>query len=104
MTCPDLGKTRGYSRPLSATVTDGVLHAEDKDTNKANWLTIDGTIPPGGKTTLSARGLTGDSSFSVDGSKAGSSYSYSIDARFEGARGSGKRNELRPCKVDFVKR
>jgi uncharacterized caspase-like protein len=104
VTCPDLGKVRGYSRPLSATVADGVLHAEDKDPNKSNWLTIDGTIPPGGKTTLSARGLTGDSSFTVGGGKAGSSYSYSIDAQFEATRGTGKRNELRPCKVDFVKR
>ena len=104
VSCPDAGKVRGYSRPLSATVTDGVLHADDKDVNKANWLTIEGTIPPDGKARLSARGLTGDSIYTVGGGAAGSPYSYTIDAQFERTRGSGKRNELRPCKVDFVKR
>lgn len=102
--CPDAGKVRGYSRPLSATVTDGVLHAEDKDPGKPNTLVIDGTIPQNGKTTLSASGLTGDSAYSVGGVAAGKPYSYTIDAQFERTRGSGKRNELRPCTVSFVKR
>jgi hypothetical protein len=104
VTCADLGKTRGYTRFLTATVTDGVLRAEDKEPNKTNWLTIDGTIPPGGKATLSARGLTGSSAFTVGGGPAGSAYTYTIDAQFEATRGTGKRNELRPCKLDFVKR
>ena len=104
MSCADVGKVRGYSRPLTATVTDGVLHAEDKDTNKSNWLTIDGVIPKGGKATLNAKGLTGNSAYAVGGVKPGSVYSYSIDAQFEATHGSGKRNELRPCTVEFVKR
>ena len=104
VSCPDIGKVRGYSRPLSATVTDGVLHAEDKEPSKTNWLKIDGIIPPGGKTTLSAQGLTGDRAFTIGGGAAGSLYSYTIDAQFEPLRGSGKRNEVRPCKVVFVKR
>ena len=104
VTCSDIGKTRGYTRYLSATVADGVLRAEDKDPSKANWLAIEGSIPAGGKTTLNARGLTGDSVFTVGGAKAGSPYSYTIDVQFEATRGSGKRNELRPCNVDFVKR
>ncbi|WP_291617582.1 caspase family protein [Bradyrhizobium sp.] len=102
--CPDVGKTRGYSRMLSATVTDGFLRADDRETGKKNWLAIDGTIPASGKTTLSARGLTGNSDFTVGGGAAGSPYSYTIDAQFERSRGSGKRNEVRPCKVEFVKR
>ena len=104
VSCPDLGKTKGYTRFLSGTVTDGVLHAEDQDPSKPNWLAIDGTIPAGGKTTLSARGLTGNSAFTLGGLKPGSPYAYTIDAQFEPARGSGKRNELRPCNLIFVKR
>jgi len=104
ISCPDLGKTRGYTRFLSGTVADGVLRAEDKQSGKTNWLTVEGTIPAGGKTTLNARGVTGDSAFTVGGGAAGTSYSYTIDAQFEPTRGSGKRNELRPCKVDFVRR
>ena len=104
VTCADVGKTRGYSRVLSATVTDGFLRADDRDTGKKNWLAIDGAIPASGKTTLSARGLTGSSDFTVGGSAAGSPYSYTIDAQFDRSRGSGKRNEVRPSKLDFVKR
>jgi len=57
-----------------------------------------------GKTTLSARGLTGPSAYTVNNSAPGSPYGYTIDAQFERSRGSGKRNELRPCSFTFVKR
>ncbi len=55
MNCPTAGKVQGYTRPLTATVTNGVIHAEDPNRGKPNWLNIDGQIPADGKTTLSAR-------------------------------------------------
>ena len=65
---------------------------------------IDGDIAEDGKATLTARGLTGDSVYTLGGAKPGSPYSYTIDAKFERDRGTGKRNELRPCAVTFAKR
>jgi uncharacterized caspase-like protein len=103
VSCTAAGKAQAYTRLLTATVKDGVFHAEDQE-SKSNWLAIDGEIPPGGKTTLSAKGLTGNAAFSVGSVQAGTPYAYTIDAQFERARGTGKRNELRPCTLNFAKR
>jgi len=65
---------------------------------------IDGDIAPDGKATFTAKGLTGDAVYSVGGVKSGTSYAYTIDAQFERRRGTGKRNELRPCTLTFAKR
>jgi hypothetical protein len=104
VSCATSGKAQGYTKGLSATVTNGVFHAEDSDQRGTNTLAIDGQIPAGGKTTLSARGLTGQSGYTVNNAAPGSPYSYTIDVQFEPTRGSGKRNELRPCSFIFVKR
>jgi hypothetical protein len=104
VSCANAGNVKGYVRSLSATVVDGAFHAEDQSTGKSNWLLIDGRIGPDGKATLNAKGLTGDAVYSVGGIKAGSPYASTIDARFERMRGTGKRNELRPCTLTFAKR
>jgi len=102
--CASAGKALGYTRVLSATVTNGVLHAEDPEPRTTNTLAIDGQIPADGKATLSARGTSGPSVYTVNNATPGSPYAYTIDAQFEHTRGSGKRNELRPCNFIFVKR
>jgi Caspase domain len=104
VSCTNSGKALGYVRTLSATIASGVFHAQDLDQGKPNWLAIDGQIPPDGKTTLSARGTTGPSAYTVNDAAPGSAYAYTIDAQFERTRGTGKRNELRPCSFTFVKR
>lgn len=104
ISCTNSGKALGYTRSLSATVTNGALHAEDLEPRTNNTLAIDGQIPADGKTTLSARGMTGPSAYTVNNAVPGSPYAYTIDAQFERTRGSGKRNELRPCSFTFVKR
>jgi hypothetical protein len=104
VSCPDASSARGYTRLLSATVRDGAFRAEDQATGRPNWLLIDGDIAADGKATLNARGLTGDSVYTINGAKPGSPYFYTIDAQFERNRGTGKRNELRPCAVTFAKR
>lgn len=102
--CASSGKALGYTRTLSATIAGGVFHAEDRDPRTNSTLAIDGQVSADGKTTLSARGLTGPSAYTVNNSAPGSPYGYTIDAQFERSRGSGKRNELRPCSFTFVKR
>jgi hypothetical protein len=104
LNCPASGKAQGYTRPLSGTVTNGVFHAEAQVRDGANRLEIDGQIPADGKTTLSARGTTGASAYTLNDLAPGSPYAFTIDAQFDRNRGSGKRNEARPCNLIFVKR
>ncbi|TGN85239.1 caspase family protein [Bradyrhizobium yuanmingense] len=102
--CASLGKALAYTRALSATVANGVFHAEDRDPRTNSTLEINGQISADGKSTLSARGLTGPSAYTMNNIAPGSPYAYTIDAQFERSRGSGKRNERRPCSFTFLKR
>lgn len=104
LNCSTSGKAQGFTRPLVATVTNGVFHAEVQGPGGANRLEIDGQIPADGKTTLSARGTTGASTYTLGNVPPGSPYAFTVDAQFERSRGSGKRNEARPCNLVFVKR
>jgi len=104
LNCVPTGKIQGFTRPLSATVANGVFHAEAQSQNGINWLEIDGQIPPDGKTTLSARGTTGASTYSLNNLPPGTPYVFTVEAQFERTRGSGKRNEARACNLVFVKR
>jgi len=104
VSCQNDGKILGYTRSLSAVVTDGVLRAEDQSSGKTNWLLIEGEIARDGKALLKANGLTGDPKYSVGQIKPGIPYRYTVDAQFDRTRGSGKRNELRPCTLAFAKR
>ncbi len=102
--CASSGEALGYTRALSATIANGVFHAEDRDPRRNSTLAIDGQLSADGKSTLSARGLTGPSAYSLNNVAPGSPYAYTIDAQFERSRGTGKRNEQRPCSFTFVKR
>ncbi|UPJ30194.1 caspase family protein [Bradyrhizobium sp. CW1] len=105
LNCLATGKAQGFTRPLVATVTNGVLHAEAQDPgNNINRLEIDGQIPADGKTTLSARGTTGASAYTLNNLAPGSPYAFTVDAQFDRTRGTGKRNEARACNLVFVKR
>ncbi len=104
LNCQASGKAQGFTMPLAGTVTNGVFHAEIQGKDGVNRLEIDGQIPADGKTTLSARGTTGASTYTLNNTAPGSPYAFTIDAQFERTRGSGKRNEARPCNLIFVKR
>ena len=81
-----------------------VGHAEAQGRDGVNRLEIDGQIPADGKTTLSARGTTGASTYTLNNLAPGSPYAFTVDAQFDRNRGSGKRNEARACNLVFVKR
>lgn len=104
LNCPPAGKAQGFTRPLVATVTNGVFHAVGLGRDGVNRLEIDGQIPADGKTTLSARGTTGASAYVLNNLAPGSPYVFTVDAQFERTRGTGKRNEARACNLTFVKR
>ncbi|WP_092028508.1 caspase family protein [Bradyrhizobium sp. OK095] len=104
LNCPTAGKAQGFTRGLAGTVANGVFHAEAQNQNGVNRLEIDGQIPANGKTTLSARGTTGASTYTLNNLPPGSPYAFTVDAQFDRTRGNGKRNEARACNLVFVKR
>ena len=107
MTCPDnteKSAARGYKRQFPAQVKNGVLQGEIGVAESAGWLRIEGPIDADGSARLDARGRTGEPDFAVQHPPPSSPYSFHIDARFDGARGSGRRLEQRACNFVFERR
>jgi hypothetical protein len=91
-------------RPVPGTVEDGVLRGETSKERVPNWISMDGQIGPNGKATLIVHRRTNDPKYVVGQSKPGSPYVSTVSAQFNGSTETGKRVELRPCTVNFVKR
>ena len=107
MTCPnntEKSAARGYKRQFPAQVKNGVLQGEIGVADSAGWLRIDGSIDADGSARLDAHGRTGEPDFAVQHPPPSSPYSFHIEARFEGARGSGRRLEQRVCNFAFERR
>jgi hypothetical protein len=66
-------------------------------------LRLVGQIQPEVTAALDSIGLTGDPKFAVGRPQKGSPYAYHVAAHFDGASGTGKRLEVRPCDLRFVK-
>jgi DNA-binding SARP family transcriptional activator len=103
LVCPSVGTVQGYTYRFSAGVKDGILHGETGIAGTPAWLAIDGPIRADGRAILSAKGLVGNPATAFALTKTGTSYSYTIEASFDGTQGSGNRLELRPCTVSFTK-
>ena len=101
--CPKWEGALGYLKVFPVMVSDGHLHGQYDKQYQPNSLTLEGTIQPDGRASIMANGVTGPSKFNLDQVPEGNSFSYNITARFERAHGHGKRTELRPCDVDFVR-
>ena len=66
--------------------------------------TLSGQIGAGGDALLIMQGLTGNTNYTVGYANPGTPFRYTITAHFDSANGTGKRNEMRNCVLDFVKR
>jgi hypothetical protein len=93
----------GFTFVFPATVSGGRLHGQYGTLGQAPSLTYDGTIQPDGRASITANGLTGNSAYNVSQTQKGVPYGYHFIAQFEGAHGHGKKTEIRPCDVDFVR-
>lgn len=104
VSCANYRDALGYSYQFVSTVKDGALHGLHGTEGQPGSLVIDGTIAPDGKASLYAKGRTGSKEY-VPGrdTPRGTEYGYNIEAQFEGASGSGKRVEGRPCSFKFAK-
>jgi hypothetical protein len=88
---------------MAVTVKDGALRSEYLTPGTPGWLLITGAVEADGKARLAAKGLTGDPAYTVNKSKSGTPYGFTIDAQFDGASGTGKRIEIRPCDLKFAR-
>jgi hypothetical protein len=107
MTCPnntEKSAARGYKRQFPAQVKNGVLRGEIGVADSAGWLRIEGPIGADGNARLDARGRTGDPDYAAAHPPPSSPYSFHIEARFDGAHGSGRRLEQRACDFVFERR
>ena len=103
LSCPPAGKSAAYTRLMAVTVKDGALRSEYQTPGTPGWLLITGAVEADGKARLAAKGLTGDPAYTVNKSKSGTPYGFTIDAQFDGASGTGKRIEIRPCDLKFAR-
>jgi class 3 adenylate cyclase len=103
LACAKTDVAQGFKFDFAAQVTGGVLHGQFGTEGTPSSLAVDGKLQPDGTAYLEANGHTGEPGY-AGGAPKGSPYSYHIDARFEGSRGTGKRVELRPCDFTFVRR
>ncbi|MCC6468348.1 MAG: caspase family protein [Alphaproteobacteria bacterium] len=94
---------KGYTLNFPAEVKDGVFIGQFASPNTPASLTVNGTIQADGSALLSAVGRTGDEEYAIGRLQKGSNYRYTVTARFDGARGSGTRNEARACNLTFVR-
>ncbi len=95
--------TLGYSNEFVVQVKDGYLRGERLTEGTPSWLLLQGNIQPDGIANLVAKGLTADPKFTLKGLPKGTPYGFDVAARFDGSRGTGRRMQLRPCDVTFIK-
>jgi class 3 adenylate cyclase len=93
----------GYTMQFDAQVKDGEFHGQYGAEGAAGSLAVSGTLQPDGTALLNANGLTGDPARTIGRLQRGSPYAFHATARFEASRGTGRRVELRPCDLTFVK-
>ncbi|HEV7574770.1 MAG TPA: hypothetical protein VGO85_01890 [Caldimonas sp.] len=107
MSCPNNSEksaARGYKRQFPARVEGGVLHGETGVADAPGWLRLDGRIGADGSALIDANGRTGDPDYAVSHPPAASSYAFHVEARFDDARGTGKRLEQRVCSFVFERK
>ena len=95
---------KGYSFDFPASVLNGRLFGSRGAQGSEGALQVEGTIGPDGQALLQARGRTSDPAYAANEPPAGTPYSYDIQARFDDARGSGKRLQQRACDFTFARR
>ncbi|MBA3506218.1 MAG: hypothetical protein H0T80_10625 [Betaproteobacteria bacterium] len=93
----------GYTFEFLAQVKDGVLRGENRTEGVAGWLRLQGDIQPDGSAKLDAKGLTDNPKFAMKGVQSSTPYAYTVAARFDGARGTGRRLQARACDLTFAK-
>ena len=102
-TCPEQDGTLGYALRFFGTVKDGVFHALSGTEGQPPYLALDGHIEADGTATLLGTGMTGDPKYALNSQRKGTKVVFHLKAVFSDNRGTGRREELRPCEAVFAK-
>ena len=104
VSCEAARDALGYSFRFVSEVKGGNLRGVHGTEGQPSSLVIEGRISADGTAKLYATGRTGSKEY-VPGrdTPRGTEYSYSIDAHFKDASGTGKRIEGRACSFEFEK-
>lgn len=104
VSCEGARDALGYSFRFVSEVKNGHFRGLHGTEGKPSSLLIEGTVSGDGSAKLYATGRTGSKEY-VPGrdTPRGTEYSYSIEAHFKDATGSGTRVEGRPCSLQFEK-
>jgi hypothetical protein len=104
VSCEGARDALGYSFRFVSEVKNGNFRGLHGTEGKPSSLLIEGTVGADGSGKLYATGRTGSKEY-VPGrdTPRGTQYSYSIEAHFKGATGTGTRLEGRPCSFQFEK-
>jgi hypothetical protein len=105
VSCENARDALGYSFRFVSEVKDGNFRGLHGTEGEPSSLLIEGKIDAEGTGKLYATGRTGSKEY-VPGrdTPRGTEYSYSIEAHFRGATGTGTRIEGRPCSFQFEKK
>jgi len=109
LTCPEKGKTEGYTWKFASVVNAGKFRGEHGTAGEPGYLLIEGSIADDGAAKLSATGIVASRKYARGVfTSEGTDYSYNIKAKFQDTQGTGTRDKGlgivgRPCTFDFVK-
>lgn len=104
LVCPqEPGGAKAYTYQFYAQVAGGVLRGQYGTPGRVSSMTLEGSIRPDGVAYLIVNGLTGDPGHTLDHVNQGTPYSYHVNARFAGVRGTGSRVEGRACSLAFAR-
>jgi class 3 adenylate cyclase len=101
--CPKTDAAQGYVNKFVAQVKDGYLQGAFGTEGTPGSLRLQGSIRPDGTAKFEVKGLTGDPKYSVKNDRLGTPYGYDVVAEFEGARGTGRRLQVRACGLTFAR-
>jgi class 3 adenylate cyclase len=90
----------GFTVVFPARVVDSRILGERGKEGAPDSLRMEGEIRADGSALLGVRGFTADPKFNPRRLPPGSPYRYQVTARFDGASGTGTRND-RPCELAF---
>jgi hypothetical protein len=93
----------GYTWRFPADVHNGALLGYYNRPGAVPSATLSGQINSSGDAVLTMRGRTGAINYNVGNANPGTPFHYTANAHFERAHGTGKRNEVRDCQLNFVK-
>ncbi|MES2938787.1 MAG: hypothetical protein V4864_13960 [Pseudomonadota bacterium] len=105
MSCPahdaDDDDAKGYTHRFPGQVVQGELSATHGKEGEPGWHFLHGRLQADGEANLRLEGIVNNPKYAINDAQRGKRYSYRVKARFDEARGSGRRLTGRVCEFAF---